>query len=114
MSAFADAPVSFDRLDKVIQQWTTMKELPTIVPKLTGNRRKGSRIWTVTLEEKWQSVDDAGNYFHSGELDKRVDWAVDELSKWDSCSRTAWDTWQFNSHHDAEKFIVYYTLKWAK
>lgn len=110
MTAFADANVAFDRLDKVMQQWTTMKELPIIIPKLSIRGRN----YTVTLEEKWQSVDDAGNYYHSGELDKRVDWTVDELSKWDFCSRTAWDTWQFNSQHDAEKFIVYYMLKWAR
>jgi hypothetical protein len=110
MITFADANIAFDRLAKIVQQWTQMNELPIIIPKLSEHGRK----WSVTLEEKWKSVDDAGNYYNSRELDKRVDWTVEELSNWDTCSRTAWDTWQFNSHHDAEKFIVYYTLKWAK
>jgi hypothetical protein len=110
MITFADANIAFDRLDKVMQQWTSMKELPVIIPKLSRERHK----WIVTLEEKWLSVDDAGNYYHSGELDNRVKWTEEELSKWASCSRTAWDTWQFKTRHEAEKFIVYYTLKWAR
>jgi hypothetical protein len=110
MTAFADANIACDRLDKVMQQWTSMKELPIIVPILTQQGRK----WIVTLEEKWQSVDDAGNYFHSKELDNKIEWVEEELLNWKSCSRTAWDTWQFKTHNEAEKFIVYYTLKWAR
>lgn len=93
------------RIEELLE---SMKQGPIIKPSLV---MRGKR-WNIVLEEAWPSVDDAGNYYHSSGLDDRVEWAVVELKKWDT-TRTAWDTWQFNSRKDAEKFITFYNLTWA-
>jgi len=96
-------------LNKVMQSWVK-KEEPTIQPVLS--RRAGK--YSVTLEEKWQSVDDAGNYYNSGALDEKVEWTNEYLATVKESIRTSWDTWQFKSKQDAEKFILFYTLRWIK
>lgn len=83
---------------------------PTIKPVIS----KKTNSWAVTLQEEWQSVDDAGNYYHSSELDNKVEWVADELERWDSATRASWDMWYFKSKREAEKFITFYTLAWAQ
>lgn len=43
-----------------------------------------------------------------------VDWTSNELIKWKGVTRISWDMWKFSSKKEAEKFIVYYNLKWEQ
>jgi hypothetical protein len=95
------------KINELIQ---AMQEGSKIKPVLSPTT---SDSYTITLEEEWPSVDDAGNYFNSSDLDNRVKWATIELDKWDHVSRRAWDKWQFKSRRDAEKFITLYNLVWG-
>jgi hypothetical protein len=84
---------------------------PRIYPQLKGSRYKGSRKWTVSIEEDWQSVDDAGNYVNSSKHHKIIEWAEEELKKW-KCRRTAWHIWEFSSKREADKFILLFHMTW--
>ena len=97
-------------LDQVMKVWAMDRVTPTIKPVLN---RTIHRDWAVTLEEVWPDDNyEAGG--GSGLLDKRVDWCVEELKKWQGVRRMAWDQWYFDDRHQAEKFITLYSLIWAK
>ena len=65
----------------------------------------------LTLQEVWEGARGSDEYtFSSTYLDNTIEWAVVELEKW-QCKRTAYDTWQFNSIQDAEKFKTLFFLK---
>ena len=81
----------------------------TIKPTLKFNEKQ----WILSIDEKWGTVDDAGNHFNTGRLDECVKWATIELEKWD-CQRRSWNMWQFKKKHDAEKFVTLYNLIWAQ
>ena len=62
-------------------------------------------------QEVWEGARGSDEYtFSSTYLDNTIEWAVVELEKW-QCKRTAYDTWQFNSIQDAEKFKTLFFLK---
>lgn len=67
--------------------------------------------WVLSINEKWGTVDDAGNHFNTAELDDRIIWATKELEKWDCC-RKSWNMWHFKFKYDADKFITLYNLIW--
>lgn len=100
---------ALDKLDHVIKGWVTMIEDPTIRPVLS----KKQRAWTLYLEEVWppEIINKSSN---SHALDTRVNWVVNELSKWDGVRRTAWDTWVFDDKKAGEKFLTLYHLIWTK
>lgn len=50
--------------------------------------------------------------YDSSELNKRIDWAKDQLQQWKSCNQLEWDTWRFVNIEAYEKFITLYYLKW--
>lgn len=93
-------------LEKIMHQWANSSK-PTIIPKLFKLRRK----WSVALEENWPDDIEINNF--SSSLDSKVSWAESILSTWKTAHRTSWDTWQFDSKLDAEKFITIYHLTWA-
>ena len=67
----------------------------------------------LTLQEVWNGARGSDDHaFSSSYLDDAVDWASVELVKW-KCNRTAYDTWQFKSKQDAEKFRTLFLLKWT-
>jgi hypothetical protein len=79
---------------------------PIIKPVLY---QSGNKKWRVTLEEVWPAeVIDSG----SNALDRSVEWVTEELKKWASVKRMAWDTWDFLTLRDAERFIIIYNLTW--
>jgi hypothetical protein len=100
---------ALDKLDHVIKGWATMIEDPTIRPVLTKKQRE----WTLYLEEVWPpEIINKSSSSHS--LDTRVNWVVNELSKWAGVRRTAWDTWVFDDKKAGEKFLTLYHLIWTK
>ena len=81
---------------------------PIIKPVLY---QSGNKKWRVTLEEVWPAeVIDSG----STALDRSVEWVAEELKKWSSAKRMAWDTWDFPTRRDAERFIIIYNLTWSQ
>lgn len=84
---------------------------PHTSPELWKNS-KGK--WSVTLQEVWGDEVWTNEGPFGGEiLDKTVEWAEQELKKWD-CNRTAYDTWMFRKKQDAEKFITLFLIQWPK
>lgn len=76
---------------------------------------KSSHGWSVTLKECWDLTDGEAwldSIRFSSEFDRAVEWTVAEAGKW-SCKRVSYDTWAFKSRREAEKFITYFSLKWA-
>lgn len=70
--------------------------------------------WQIKFYSYWLGVDvDQNNYLKEFNLDERIEWAVEELEKW-SAWRSSYDTWVFSNKDEAEKFLTYYTLKWAR
>lgn len=92
-------------LEQVMHQWARSSN-PSIVPKLKKGRL---RKWIMTLEEVWP--DDLINN-SSGQLDIRVNWTEVTLLNWKTVHRLSWDSWQFDSKFEAEKFITIYRLTW--
>ena len=69
--------------------------------------------WRITLKEEFdRSTDHVVMEYDN--LDKRVEWACEQLESWPDCNRTAWDMWVFKNKSDAEKFITMYYLSWDK
>jgi hypothetical protein len=95
-------------LDQVMMQWSKLNEA-IIKPQLI---KASGRGWLLSINEHWQSVDDAGNPYHSSNLDEQIKWAVEQLE--DKARRIAWNIWKFKNKRDAEKFITVYYLVWAK
>ena len=89
----------------------SMEKGPTIKPIL----EKKSNRWILTFQEKWYH-DSGGSYTtgHVSVLDNIVEWSEKELINWKDTRRIAWNMWQFKYKRDAEKFIVFYNLKWAQ
>lgn len=83
---------------------------PTIKPVLV----KKNKTWTITLSEIWPEEILEVPYIGSESLDSRVEWTVEELSKWPGVKRMAWDQWYFDDKRQAEKFITLYYMIWAK
>lgn len=94
-------------LEKIMHQWVN-SDSPTIIPKLIKGR---SRKWSITLEEVWPDNVKINNSISS--LDNRVYWTEATLAHWKTAKRTSWDTWQFDSKLNAEKFITLYHLTWT-
>ncbi len=80
---------------------------PVIKIELKNHKNKTR----LTLIEVWP--DDA-TVQSSLALDNMVEWVEKELLKWKTVRRLSWDTWQFESRKEAEKFSLYFNLKWAK
>lgn len=86
-----------------------MEQGPITKAKVIKKRNK----WCVTFTEVWKADSD-GAYtldIDSKTFDDYIEWADTELKKW-NCIRLSWDTWQFASKVEAEKFVLIFALKW--
>ena len=95
-------------LEQVMMEWSKLNEA-IIKPQIV---KASGRGWLLSINEHWQSVDDAGNPYHSSNLDEQIKWAVEQLEG--RASRTAWNIWKFKNKRDAEKFITVYYLVWGQ
>lgn len=98
---------AFDNLEKVVQSWM-QKEDPEIRARLWSGKNKTY----VMLEECWPEEQVSSSTSHK--LDRTVAWAEEILATWPSSKRTSWDTWQFGSKKEAEKFLIMFNLLWAE
>ena len=94
-------------LEQVMMLWSKSNEA-IIKPQLV----KSGRGWLLSINEHWQSVDDAGNPFPSSNLDEQIRWATEQLEG--RARRISWHMWKFKTKRDAEKFITMYYLVWGK
>lgn len=86
-----------------------MDQGPRIKSKLNQNNRGA---WQITFYPEWFG-NAVKNYPEYNSLfDDMIEWAVEELEKWNAW-RSSYDTWVFSNKDEAEKFITFYTLKWA-
>lgn len=82
---------------------------PKILPRLEQNKKAA---WQICFSPVWS---DATVLYYEDidlKLDKRINWAVEELEKWNAW-RSSYDTWIFDCKDEAEKFLTFYTLKWS-
>jgi hypothetical protein len=85
-----------------------MEKGPHVSPEIW---QTASGHCALTLQEVWEGAGEEYEHtFSSSCLDDTIEWAVVELEKW-QCKRTAYDTWQFKSIQDAEKFKTLFLLK---
>lgn len=88
-----------------------MDQGPYIKPVLYQSKNKR---WRVTLEEVWPDLINSQYSMSTNLLDDRVEEVVEELEQWPEAKRTSWDTWDFTSKRAAEKFLIFYNLKWSQ
>ena len=93
-----------------MQSWADESTKSNIKPKIS----KIGNSWQLTLIEDFQSIDDAGNFYHSNRFEKRVAWSDHELKKWKNCVRNDQNSWIFENKNDAEKFITVFHLSWVQ
>lgn len=87
-----------------------METGPEIKPALYLNRNKK---WRVTIQEVWPDNIEKISVNNS-ELDQLVEWSVEELKKWKGIRRVAWDSWDFPTKREAEKFVIIFNLSWSQ
>jgi hypothetical protein len=99
-------------LDQICPGYEELKDAigrgPTVTTKVV---RKGKK-WLLTLNEQWP-------FSHTRPLDAIilddvVTWSEKILEKWPTCKRLSWDSWEFKSKRDAEKFQTIFYLSWDK
>ena len=86
----------------------TMEQGPTIRPILYLNSVKR---WRVTIEEVWPG-DIIGS--SDGRFDRLVEWSSNHLKDWPGIRRVAWDSWDFPTKREAERFVIIFNLSWSQ
>lgn len=99
---------ALDSLQNIVNLWIQLADDPYIIARMIDKKRKTS----VVLEEVWP--DGESNSKSSRTLDTTVAWVEEELKKLPDVRRTAWDTWEFNTRREAERFVIMYNLKWTR
>lgn len=83
---------------------SAMRNCPGIKIILTKKRN----CWNLKLEEQWP--DSVDIKYSTQKLDNTVEWCIKALETWENCHRISWDTWEFDTKKNAEKFITYYNI----
>lgn len=99
---------ALDSLQHIINDWIRLAADPYIIARMIDKKRKTS----IVLEEVWPDDEPYNN--SSGALDTMVAWVTTELEKLSTVRRTAWDTWEFNTRREAERFVIMYNLRWTR
>jgi hypothetical protein len=86
---------------------------PKIVPTIISTE---SGKFQLYLAEQWPEFDE--NYENIGEfgtedrLWTKADWCNQKLKEWPSCTKVAFDRWDFEELYELQKFITVYQLTW--
>lgn len=105
-SILKDLEPSIDRLTFIMENGPYIK--PVLYPVK-------SKKWRITLEEIWpEDINLSHKYTNSSLLNDAVNAVSIELDQWAGVTRQSWDTWDFSSKRDAERFIIMYNLKWGR
>jgi hypothetical protein len=97
-------------LKQIEPDYDNLKEIMDNGPKVVARMRTFNNRWRVRIEEEWE-LDSNPGY---GKLDKRCDWAAEQLANWKFVGRLSYQEWVFLNRAQAEKFLTLYNLKWAQ
>lgn len=95
-------------LQSLNPDYKILKNAMEIEPRVKIKLYKNKNKWTITLEEFWPDKLDI--VMGTKKLDDTVEWCIKILQTWQNCRRTSWDTWEFGTKKNAEKFITYYNI----
>ena len=103
---------AIDELQATMFKW---KEKCSVIKPTLKRRANGPNYWyRLHLIEDFGIVDDAGNHFHTRNLDECVKWVEEKLKEWPDCQRMSFDMWDFKQRNTAEKFITLFHLTWTR
>ena len=103
-------------LDQICPEYADLKDAVDRGPIFTTKIVRKGKKWLITLQEQWP-VGSSGSYTllpNNIILDDIIAWSEEILKKWTTCKRTSWDSWEFKSKRDAEKFQTIFYLSWDK
>jgi hypothetical protein len=111
----ADPWIGF--ISQMVPEYEDLKYMAENGPKVKADLRKVNLSWRVRINEDWNNTpaDQHDLYYTTdyGNLDRRCDWAAEQLSTWKYVTRLSHQEWKFKRSIDAEKFITLFNLKWA-
>lgn len=92
-----------------------LKDLMENGPRVKARLHKVNLRWCVRIEEDWEESD-GENYYTAtySNLDKRCEWANEQLKSWKFVTRLSHQEWKFFNKRQAEKFVTLYNLVWAE
>ena len=103
-------------LKQVAPDYDDLKQAMEDGPKIKAAMRKINLRWRVRIEEDWGNGE-AGEYYYTADyrnLDKRCEWAAEQLKNWKFVTRLSHQEWKFFNKVQAEKFVMMFNLKWAE
>jgi hypothetical protein len=100
-------------LTDLVPDYDDLVEVMQLGPSINFTLTSVNNEWELSFNENWGDINDAGIHFNSENFYDRINWSVIELEKW-KCRQTWWNTWNFKSRREAEKFITIFKLKWTQ
>jgi hypothetical protein len=103
-------------LEQINPEYRALKFIVDFGPEVKATLRKVNLSWRVRLEEDWDN-EEVGEIYYTADyqnLDKRCEWASQQLATWNTATRLSHQEWKFSKRADAEKFITLFTLKWTR
>ena len=101
-------------LQQIEPKYLELADLMETGPKILATLTKRRLRWQVRIHEDWGSADQPDRNPGYGKLDKRCDWATEQLVNWKFVKRISYQDWIFFNKTQAEKFLTLYNLKWAE
>ena len=104
-----------DVLRQLEPNYDRLKTMAELGPSIRAVIKKVNLSWRVRLEEDWDD-ELVGEVYYTADyqnLDKRCEWASEQLVTWSTATRLSHQEWKFSTQTDAEKFITLFNLKWA-
>ncbi len=96
-------------LEPRIEELQQMLDRGHVIKPILERNKQGA--WQITLDSNFDKQDVFAD--HDPEtFNDRIEWTKNELENWNAW-RSSYDTWVFSSKDEAEKFITFYTLRWA-
>ncbi len=103
-----------EMLRQVEPDYDNLKEIMDNGPKIVARMRTFNKKWRVRIEEDWGIADQPDTNSSETKLDKRCNWAAEQLINWKFVGRISYQEWMFLNRAQAEKFLTLYNLKWAE
>lgn len=103
-----------DMLREFEPDYDNLKDIMHNGPKIVARMRTFNGKCRVRIEEDWGIADQPDTNSSETKLDKRCNWAAEQLINWRFVSRISYQEWIFFNRKQAEKFLTLYNLKWAE
>lgn len=105
-----------DMIRQIEPDYDYLAEMAELGPRIKAVAKRVNLSWRVRLEEDW-ATDDIGEVYYTADyrnLDKRCEWAEQQLANWKFVTRLSHQEWKFLSKRQAEKFLTLFNLVWAR